>query len=67
MSRNSFSRPASSKSDSPAEQNQTENITPELVRKVADEIYRMLQHESRIDYERRRNSHKSTQRFIGGR
>ena len=29
-------------------------ISPELVRKVADRVYRLLCQEARIDYERRR-------------
>jgi len=67
MPRKSAVRPANAKGNTPAEQNQEENITPELVRQVADEIYRMLQHESRIDYERRRYALQGTQRKIGGR
>lgn len=67
MPRNLFGQRVTSSSDSPAEQNQSERITPELVRKIADEIYLMLMHESRVDYERRRYSLKSAQRLRGGR
>ncbi len=67
MPRNSFGHRVTNRSDSPAEQNQSERITPELVRKIADEIYLMLMQESRVDYERRRFSLKSTRQLRGGR
>lgn len=31
-----------------------EKLTPELIRKVADEVYRMLSEEARIEYDRSR-------------
>jgi hypothetical protein len=67
MPRNSFDRRVANQSDSPGEQMQSEEITPELVRKIADEIYLMLIQDSRVDFERRRYSLKSAQRLRGGR
>ncbi len=42
-------------------------ITPELVRAVADQIYIMLLHEARINYERGRRTLGPNQHYRGGR
>jgi hypothetical protein len=50
-----------------ADNSQPNPITPELVRKVADEVYAMLQRDLKIEYERRRLPAKRTLRSQGGR
>jgi hypothetical protein len=42
-------------------------ISPELVRKVADRVYRLLCQEARIDYERRRPLSSAKHFRQGGR
>lgn len=44
-----------------------QEISPELVRKVADEVYKMLLEQARIDYERRRRPLRLDAGKKGGR
>jgi hypothetical protein len=47
--------------------NASGEINRDLVRKVADEVYAMLKHELRIEYERRRVASKKPPFKQGGR
>ena len=49
--------------DSSASSNGIDN---DLIRQVADQVYKMLMQEARTDYERRRIS-RHLQRYFGGR
>jgi hypothetical protein len=51
----------------PAGNQQSQALTPEQIRKVADRVYQLLKQEARIDYERRRPPQIGRRYVQGGR
>jgi len=58
---------ADNETQGPAGGQNTETLSPETVRKVADRVFQLLKQEARIDFERRRPPHNSRRYGQGGR
>lgn len=51
----------------PAGSQESEALSPEMIRKVADRVYQLLKQEARIDHERRRPPQIGRRYGQGGR